>query len=266
MIRYFLLTLTILYCIPSIQAQTGDPLIDERPAESYHLILTVRDYETNEILNDVSLNVFNTSTKATQEIFTASGQVEFDVFPGADYELKGVKEGYLAKKGEVRDCSPDEKINSKSGYLVCTYGIRMSSPPVGKIIVGDLLMEKIEVNKVFTFENIYYDLDKSYIRPDAAIELDKIVTILKDNPTILTELGSHCDSRGSDNYNMALSQRRAEAAVQYIVSKGIDPSRITAQGYGESQLVNRCANGVRCSAKEHQKNRRTEFKITGVRK
>jgi hypothetical protein len=75
------------------------------------------------------------------------------------------------------------------------------------------------------------------------------------------ELGSHTDSRGTFAYNDALSQRRAESAVAYIVSKGIDPSRITAKGYGEHQLLNKCADGVPCSKEEHQANRRTEVKV-----
>ncbi len=84
---------------------------------------------------------------------------------------------------------------------------------------------------------------------------------MTDNPTIWIELGSHTDSRGKDSYNLTLSQKRAESAVQYIISKGIDKNRITAKGYGETQLVNKCANGINCSDEEHQLNRRTEFKI-----
>jgi outer membrane protein OmpA-like peptidoglycan-associated protein len=110
-------------------------------------------------------------------------------------------------------------------------------------------------------ENIYYDFDQWSIRSDAAIELDKLVKIMNENPTIWIELGSHTDSRGKDAYNLKLSQKRAESAVQYIISKGIDKNRITAKGYGESQLLNRCANGIECNDAEHQLNRRTEFKI-----
>jgi peptidoglycan-associated lipoprotein len=107
----------------------------------------------------------------------------------------------------------------------------------------------------------WYDFDKSNIRPDAAKELDKLVTILIENPTIWIELGSHTDSRGNDQYNQWLSQSRANSAVQYIIDRGIDKSRITAKGYGESVPVNQCTNGVVCSEADHQLNRRTEFKI-----
>ncbi|MET0574156.1 MAG: OmpA family protein, partial [Pedobacter agri] len=96
---------------------------------------------------------------------------------------------------------------------------------------------------------------------DAAVELDKLVKIMLDNPTIWIELGSHTDSRGKDAYNLSLSQKRAESAVQYIISRGVNKNRITAKGYGETQLLNKCANNVQCSDAEHQLNRRTEFKI-----
>ncbi|ADY50690.1 OmpA/MotB domain protein [Pseudopedobacter saltans DSM 12145] len=120
---------------------------------------------------------------------------------------------------------------------------------------------KENAHKAIRIENIYYDFDKWNIRPDAAVELDKLVKILKDNPTIWIELGSHTDSRGKDAYNLNLSQKRAESAVGYIVSRGIDKNRIAARGYGETQLLNRCSNGVECTEEEHQLNRRTEFKI-----
>lgn len=129
-------------------------------------------------------------------------------------------------------------------------------------VEGNLYLEKIQLNKEIKIENIYYDFDKSNIRADAAVELDKLVKILKENPTIWIDLDSHTDSRGDDTYNQALSQRRAEAAVKYIVDKGISKNRITAKGYGESRLLNKCSNGVQCTTEEHQLNRRTEFKIT----
>lgn len=122
-------------------------------------------------------------------------------------------------------------------------------------------MEEIVVGKTIEIPNIYYDLAKWNIREDAAIELDKVVQFLLDNETITIELGSHTDARGSNSSNQTLSQKRAESAVNYIVTNGISYQRITAKGYGESKLKNRCADGVRCSEEEHQENRRTEIKI-----
>lgn len=122
-------------------------------------------------------------------------------------------------------------------------------------------IEKVEVGQKFTMENIFYDFDKWNILPESEVELDKLVKIMKDNPEWEVELGSHTDSRGSDAYNEVLSQKRSDSAVSYIVSNGISKERIIAKGYGETQLVNRCDDGVECSEKEHRKNRRTEFKI-----
>jgi len=130
----------------------------------------------------------------------------------------------------------------------------------------ELLFEKIVINKAIVLNNIYYDYDKWDIRPDAATELDKLVKIMVENPEINIELGSHTDSRGKDKYNQDLSQKRAESAVNYIISKGVDASRIKAKGYGESVPVNKCVNGVECTEEEFQMNRRTEFKVTSIGK
>jgi outer membrane protein OmpA-like peptidoglycan-associated protein len=118
---------------------------------------------------------------------------------------------------------------------------------------------------VVRVDNIYYDYNKSDIRPDAALELDKLVALMGKYPAMKIELGSHTDSRGDDKYNMSLSDKRAKSAVAYIVSKGVDAKRIKAKGYGESVLLNRCANSVECFEEEHAFNRRTEFKILSVK-
>lgn len=125
----------------------------------------------------------------------------------------------------------------------------------------ELLLSKLEVNKTFKLENIYYDFDKFNIRPDAEPALDALVNIMKENP-ITIELSSHTDCRGSFAYNDKLSLRRAESAVNYLVANGVEASRLTFKGYGEHQLVNKCADGVPCTAAEHQANRRTEFRVT----
>lgn len=115
--------------------------------------------------------------------------------------------------------------------------------------------------KSYVMDKIYYNFNKSDIRPDAAKELDKLVAVLNEYPTIKIELSSHTDSRGNDAYNLGLSQRRAESAVGYLIAKGIAAERLTAKGYGETRLLNQCANGVQCTEAQHQLNRRTEFKV-----
>lgn len=131
--------------------------------------------------------------------------------------------------------------------------IQMDRPEIGK-----------EISKLFEVNSIYYDLDKADIRPDAAEELDKIVQFLSDNPQMNLELGAHTDARASGAYNLKLSQRRAESAVKYIIQRGISNDRIQPRGYGETQLINECADGVDCPEDMHQQNRRTEFKIIKI--
>jgi len=118
-----------------------------------------------------------------------------------------------------------------------------------------------KVGDKIILENIYYNFDAFDIRTDAALSLDHLVRVMRDNPTMRIELSSHTDSRGSDAYNMKLSQRRAEAAVDYVVSRGIARSRLVPKGYGETRLVNACSNGVDCTPAEHQANRRTEVEV-----
>jgi len=107
---------------------------------------------------------------------------------------------------------------------------------------------------------IYFDLDKSFVRSDAEIELQKIISVMKEYPKMKIDVRSHTDSRSSDNYNMYLSEKRAKSTIAYIIEKGgIDKSRLSGRGYGETQLLNNCENNATCSETEHQKNRRSEF-------
>lgn len=122
-------------------------------------------------------------------------------------------------------------------------------------------LEKLSTGKQIALEDLFYDLNKWNIRPDAALVLDKLAKILTENPEVRIEIGSHTDSRGSAESNMILSQRRSESVMAYLVKKGIAPSRLVAKGYGESQLINKCADGVDCTEEEHQENRRTVIEI-----
>jgi len=122
-------------------------------------------------------------------------------------------------------------------------------------------LEKLSTGKQFTLDDLYYDLDKYNIRPDAAIVLDKLAKILIDNPEVRIEIGSHTDSRATAEYNMKLSQNRSESVMAYLIGKGIAKSRLVAKGYGETQLINKCSDGVNCPEVDHQANRRTVIEI-----
>lgn len=111
-------------------------------------------------------------------------------------------------------------------------------------------------------ENIYYESGSAKILPEAEIILNKAVDALKKNTKLVLEVQSHTDATASDEFNMDLSQKRATTAVDYLIANGIDKKRLTAKGFGETQLTNRCANGVECSNEEHRQNRRTVFKLS----
>lgn len=187
----------------------------------------------------------------------AKGYVEIiDLNPADQISFNASKEKFLTKRSEfLMDGRDIPKQLLKKELTDTTFD--------HKIILGQAEVGE-EIGALFDVNPIYYDLDKSTIRPDAAVELDKIVQVLKDNPDISIELGSHTDARASASYNMKLSQRRAESAVKYIIEHGIEAARIKAKGYGETQLINGCSDGVDCSEEAHQENRRTEFKITDL--
>ncbi len=141
---------------------------------------------------------------------------------------------------------------------VSTVGLDRSKTLYVTLKLGVCVLEE---GASWVVKNILYDFDKSDIRRDAALVLDNVANILRQNPTLRIELSSHTDSRGNDVYNKRLSQRRAEAAVNYLESKGISRERMIAQGYGETQLINECENGVDCPEDVHEQNRRTEIKV-----
>ena len=116
--------------------------------------------------------------------------------------------------------------------------------------------------KRYSLNKIYYDLDDHRIRQDATLELNKLVVILKNNPTLNIRILSHTDARGQDDYNLRLSERRARSVVDYLEAKDISVDRLESEGRGETQLINDCVNGATCTDTKHEENRRTEFVVT----
>jgi len=222
---------------------------------------------TVDAISGARIEVFNnTKMEETLVIDTLEG-INFDVTfeRGNHYTVLIRKEGYFNKRLEA--------YVDVEGCILCFEGVGTVTPGVSDVmsegfqmgsVLANIELEPARLNRTIEVENIYYDLDKYYIREDAAVELNKVVTLLKDNPSIILELGSHTDSRGGTRYNKQLSSKRAQAAVEYIIEKGgISPTRISSKGYGESELVNDCTDGKKCSEDEHQKNRRTELKVVG---
>lgn len=132
---------------------------------------------------------------------------------------------------------------------------------VFKLKKKELELSEVDLAKILGIRIIYFDLDKHFIRKDAALELQKIANIMKEYPQMKIDVRSHTDSRNAAAYNQKLSQRRADATRAWLIKQGIAPERLTATGYGESKLMNQCADGVKCSEAEHQANRRSEFII-----
>jgi outer membrane protein OmpA-like peptidoglycan-associated protein len=130
-------------------------------------------------------------------------------------------------------------------------------------VLRDTIFLNIIVNEKIVLRNIYYDFDKWDIIPESAEELDRLVSLMKENPDMKVELSSHTDIRGSAIYNMKLSQLRAQSAVDYLISKGIDKSKITGTGYGKTQLINISVSGQKLESAQHRENRRTEIYIPG---
>lgn len=159
---------------------------------------------------------------------------------------------------------PEFLLSTHEGYFTSRLDFPegMDSTWSDTTLVMDLELVKYEIGSIVKV--IYYDLDKSFIRRKAGEDLVEIVYFLENNPSAAVELSSHTDSRASAGYNDRLSQRRAQAAVDYIVKQGIEQKRIEAKGYGEQQLQNHCKDGVKCSEADHQLNRRTEIKVIEI--
>lgn len=222
-------------------------------------VLTGITYQLNEdstqsILAEVRVKLISTDNEVVDDQVTGRGGVfEFKVDPEKEYILLGEKANFFAKRrdfstigGEIKQEDLVERFTTKK-------------------FESSLTLDPIVLDKTIVLQNIYYDLNKAEIRSDAALELDKLVELLRDNPNIKIELSSHTDSRADDALNLDLSEKRAQSAVRYLILKGISQNRLVAKGYGESQLINGCTNDVECSEEEHQKNRRTEFKVIEYR-
>ncbi|MBK7944297.1 MAG: OmpA family protein [Flavobacteriales bacterium] len=157
-----------------------------------------------------------------------------------------------------------EVLASKDGVFTERRPISTQGQRLSKNYDEEFRLKRVVLDQPIVIENIYYDLDSWEIRPDAAVELDKVAQLFIDNPGLSFELGSHTDSRASDAYNLLLSDMRAKSAVDYLIRNGVPTNRLSARGYGERKLVNRCKDDVECTEQEHQANRRTEFKVTKV--
>ena len=199
---------------------------------------TVTDAKTGQTLSGASVGLYDAKGNLISTKTTANnGLVEFIVECETDTEVKVIMDGYESKSMAIKGTNDEE-------------------------VTVDVALDPIEViieQEEIVLNPIYFDFDKSNITSQAAFELDKLVQIMNKYPELVIRAESHTDSRGKAGYNQRLSERRAKTTVQYVISKGIDASRITGEGKGENALKVNC--GSNCSEEDHQMNRRSEFHI-----
>jgi len=204
---------------------------------------TFKDDEHFLPMADVEVKLLDLGSGEELSLFTGpEGTYRFNLQQDKDYRLSGGKNGMFTESRELS--TADQRIS--------------------RTWTENFDLKEVIVDKPILVENIYYDYDSWEIRAEAAAELNKLARIFMDNPNLSFELSSHTDSRASHTYNLMLSEARAKSAVDHLIRNGVDPTRISAKGYGESRLVNRCSDNVECTEEEHQANRRTEFKVTKV--
>jgi outer membrane protein OmpA-like peptidoglycan-associated protein len=207
---------------------------------------SVVDADSKEPLVEAKVVVINTDNEVIESTVTnASGEYSLLLDCMKDMFVRASKLGY----------TPEEKLLNASydkNELTLNFELEKDTVTAG---IGD------DLAKVLNLQSIYFDFNKSKIRKDAEVELAKVLAAMEKYPTLKIDIRSHTDSRGPDKFNLRLSERRAKATINYLVKNGIDISRLSGRGYGESELVNKCSNGVECSKEAHQLNRRSEFVI-----
>ncbi|MFK7933147.1 MAG: OmpA family protein [Saprospiraceae bacterium] len=210
---------------------------------------SVLDNQYNRPISGATVVVRDNDTGEEITITTDErGQYDYCLKCNKSYSVLARKKGVTSVAGQV---STKDKRCDKSLKLGTALYLDAEAAGGAPIAAGT----------VINLEHIYYNFDDASLRPDARHDLDLAVDFLRLYPNVNVELGAHTDARGSSSYNQNLSQRRADKAVSYVVSKGIEVNRIIARGYGEARLKNDCTDGARCSETAHQQNRRTEITI-----
>lgn len=231
---------------------------------------TVTDSETNEILSNVTLIFFDETRENAQQVVTDEkgnyvfskvkcGKKYFIKTSKTDYEIREIPLSIKKENGEtILPISIEKKAIPLAAKTIMIKTVSVKSVKMKPIAVGT------DLAKILNIPMNFFDLGKATIRKTSEPQLQKIVDVLKQYPSLTLDIRSHTDSRQSDSSNMILSEKRAQSTKNWLVSKGIDGSRLSAKGFGETQLVNKCADGVKCTEQEHQQNRRSEFIVTNM--
>lgn len=209
----------------------------------------VVDEETGKPLSNMIIQLFDSQFKLLETVYTdQDGKYSFDVKREDSYYVRSVQSDpkeFETKEMQVLDPKNLDKIQHN-----IAVGKRIK-----KVTTGD------DLAKVFAIENVLFSLNKYNINPNTEQNLAKVIAVMEQYPNMKIDICSHTDSRASEAYNANLSNKRAQATLNYMLKKGIDKKRLTAKGYGELQLLNDCSDGVSCTEEQHQINRRSEFII-----
>ena len=210
----------------------------------------ITDEDTKAVLPNTKVVLFDEKfNKIKETVSDATGKYQFtDLECGTKYYINASIEHYETKESPViiGTTSGKTELNFEHKTTIC------------KVKIGD------DLANCFNIKIIYFDLNKWNIRPDAALELAKLQDVLNQNPTMKINIRSHTDSRASNSYNKTLSEKRAKSTKDWLMKQGIADDRLSSEGLGETELVNKCANNVKCSEDEHQLNRRSEFIIKSL--
>lgn len=241
------------------------------PGYFFEVTLAEARTDENQVVDQIKgalIEVYNNTTKESVMVLEDHQDHEFKLHmsKGNHYTILVRKEGYLAKRMEA--------YVNVDGCILCFEGVGNVQPGVTDNLTegnaSGMLLANVEMDSLFrgkklAINDLYYDLGKWDIKSEGAEELDKVITMLTDNPHLSIELGSHTDSRGTAQSNMILSSKRAQSAVSYLRSRGVISSkRISYKGYGETEIKNGCVDGVKCDEEQHARNRRTELTIVGI--
>ncbi len=208
------------------------------PLEQTSVLVEVVDAETNQFIENAQVIFYGEDQKEFSRNRTTSNGISKNFLPtGQRFDLQVNMKGYKSQSNTL-DVPQAQML------------MRVALEPE---------MSEAEAEMLILQERIFFDYDDASIRPEAALELDKLISILKDNPQLNINIVSHTDERGSQAYNMELSQKRAENTVKHLVDNGIDASRLSSEGKGKTEPINNCKAG--CSEEEHEENRRSEFKV-----
>lgn len=201
------------------------------------------DEDSEKPLSSVEVSLKDPKTNIVKRVVTnTEGRYYMSVPKEGKFALGGRKKGYF-----------------HSGFETLHINIQNYKTYKRKIA-----LQKISVGYKVKLGNLYYNINDTSITKTGRQVLNKLLEVLENNPDITIELACHTDSRGDDEYNMKLSRKRAQSATAYLISKGINAKRIKSKGYGETELINKCKNGVKCDSDKHEENRRVEYTILSI--